>query len=764
MSKRTSREIALERRKAMSDSGKKAAAYSSTTQDRVRTSQDIQITGTQSSNIQILKKSTTKHIPNIQANRKSSPKVLSSKEIVIERRKAMSTHGKSAINSSDRTRTEIRTETNVDNIKSTVEKNNEVQISNNTVNKVVKTNIKRRINQKRKPITNTSRDIVLARREAQSKHGKSASKQNTSAASLARRGDPDLSSREISQRVRELRSKTGATGNKGNGKFRPCGPNKNGAKINISDASWKVGISETDSGQTVTGTQANRSVKTTGNEASTCRTVTGTQYMGAEVIDEFCQNKSTYKQPLRSSVTTTTSGNKVTGNEVGRSEKVTGDEPGTCKNLTGTEYISANQSEKYCGEVPKNPSKVKQSITTDGLKVSGSLPGRSSLVTGDESGSGHQLTGDQYLGSEPNPKGKAFEKVGSYNTLNGNNVTGTGVGRSDHMTGNEHGSCKNITGDEYIGSQQYEKFCGSKPKPEARKVGLSLSSKSNLISGTMTGRSKSVTGDEPGSCKVLTGTPYAGLDQINEICNTEIADDMKSRATVNSGNNSNARLTGQQPGIGGVMTGAKKGACKNLTGTPYVGGDQFLNACDNSPNDESYANQENSGGNSWNNFSVNSPSRDKYAAKNTQGVTGNEYENGSKITGPFDMAEDKVTGTEQFRFEPNKNITYKQKMQLEEVERTEKTPEKRVASRITGEGQSVGNVTGDDWDRGDKVTGTEGVSSRKRNPSRAGFMGAMPPLDVKRNDETEKPDFLITGSSGNTREGQLVTFSGGARG
>ena len=49
MSKKTSREIALERRKAMSDSGKKAAAYSSTTKDRVRSSQDIQISGTQSS-------------------------------------------------------------------------------------------------------------------------------------------------------------------------------------------------------------------------------------------------------------------------------------------------------------------------------------------------------------------------------------------------------------------------------------------------------------------------------------------------------------------------------------------------------------------------------------------------------------------------------------------------------------------------------------------------------------------------------------------
>ena len=60
----------------------------------------------------------------------------------------------------------------------------------------------------------------------------------------------------------------------------------------------------------------------------------------------------------------------------------------------------------------------------------------------------------------------------------------------------------------------------------------------------MTGRSEIVTGDEPGSCKVLTGTPYAGLDQIKENCNTETSEDMKSRATVNSGNNSNARLTG----------------------------------------------------------------------------------------------------------------------------------------------------------------------------------------------------------------------------
>ena len=49
MSTKTSREIALDRRKAMSDGGKKAALKSSSTQDRVRSSQDIQASGKKTS-------------------------------------------------------------------------------------------------------------------------------------------------------------------------------------------------------------------------------------------------------------------------------------------------------------------------------------------------------------------------------------------------------------------------------------------------------------------------------------------------------------------------------------------------------------------------------------------------------------------------------------------------------------------------------------------------------------------------------------------
>jgi len=560
---------------------------------------------------------------------------------------------------------------------------------------------------------------------------------------------------------KEAKSLFGDKSKNGNGKCRPCGPNKNGSKMNIADASWKVGKSETNSGQVVTGTQANRSLKTTGNEASTCRSVTGTQYLGAEVTNEFCKNKPEYKQPVRASVTSTSSGNKVTGNEVGRSEKVTGDEPGTCKNVTGTEYTSANQSSKYCGEVPKNPSKVKQSKTIDGLKVSGSLPGRSTLVTGDESGSGHKLTGDQYLGSEPNPKGRSTEKVGDYNTLNGNALTGTGVGRSEFVTGNEPGSCKNVTGDEYIGSQQYETFCKSKPKPEAMKVGISLSNNANEISGTLTGRSDQVTGDEPGTCKNVTGTPYAGLEDMVNNCDSNLVNETKGKGKVYLGGSSNARLTGLQPGIGGHLTGAAKGACLNPTGTPYVGGDQLGDNCSNHSSENNYANNERKNLKTWEDFSVNSPSRDRYSDKKREGVTGNEYENGSKITGPFDMAVDKVTGTEQFRFDKNKNHLLTPKKDSKKFD----SEKERAQSRITGEGQSAGlNITGDDWDRGDRVTGTEGASARKRNPTRPGMTSAMPVMDIKRNDEMKEPDFLITGSSGNTREGQLVTFSGGARG
>ena len=126
------------------------------------------------------------------------------------------------------------------------------------------------------------------------------------------------------------------------------------------------------------------------------------------------------------------------------SQKVTGDEPGTCKSITGTEYISADQALAYCGTNTPAVRKVGRSQTLGGQPVSGVLVGRSEKVTGDEPGSGRQLTGDQYLGAEPPAPGQAPAKVSSLNTLRGIGVTGTHVGRSDKVTGDEPGSCRSI--------------------------------------------------------------------------------------------------------------------------------------------------------------------------------------------------------------------------------------------------------------------------------------------------------------------------------
>ncbi len=138
-------------------------------------------------------------------------------------------------------------------------------------------------------------------------------------------------------------------------------------------------------------------------------------------------------------------------------------------------------------------------------------------------------------------------------------------------------------------------------------------------------------------------------------------------------------------------------------------------------------------------------------------MTGSTYEQGGRITGPFDMAGGKVTGTEQFRFDRTAGPV----LQLEAPVSMDE--DQRPGSRVTGEGSGT-KITGDDWDRGERVTGTEGASARRRNPSRVGPMNAMAMMQQKRNDEVELPVSRVTGSSGNTDKGSLITVSGGARG
>ena len=703
-----------------------------------------------------------------------------SRDLVLARREALSRSGKRASTSKDRSRSEVvrpaveppraegkcKCQERKGEASAPVVSSRSASLSLSTPSRSAG-NGERRPARKVNAQHNPSRALVLARREALAKRGKSAAMPNSSTtAAVARQGNPDLSTRELAQKVRELKSKVGSAGHSRSGGTRPTGPNRHGAREAMAaDAHWKVGVSQTTAGQVITGTQANRSVKTTGNEAATCRAITGTEYLGAEVFQTFCQTDAPTRQPDKVRVTATSHGNRVTGNEVGRSEKVTGDEPGTCKLVTGTEYVSANQASSYCGVVPSTPRKVGASQTAGGQPVSGVMVGRSSKVTGDEPGSGLQLTGDQYLGSEPPAPGRTPTKVATLHTLRGTGITGTHVGRSDQVTGDEPGSCRIITGDEYIGTQQYEQFCGARPAPEPAKVGFSVTNRAQVVSGTRTGRSGKVTGDEAGTCKAVTGTPYAGLEQASDHCPTPQVRSIRERTPVRG----TSRMSGIQPGIGGVMTGAERGACEDVTGTPYVGADQQIQACGAAAVGDADFPQPLEGSKPWQQFSVQSPARAAQQARDERrgGVTGTSYEQGSRITGPFDMAGGKVTGTEQFRFDRRGAQLSRGPIQSAPVSVDE---DARPVSRVTGEGISAGlKITGDDWDRGERVTGTEGASARRRNPTRPGPMtampgSAMPAIQPKRNESVPEPVSRVTGSSGNTQAGSLITVSGGARG
>ncbi|MAR06395.1 MAG: carboxysome shell protein [Cyanobium sp. NAT70] len=800
MARLSSRELALERRKALTTTGKKASVVAGAGDSRVRQASDARPTRTRanasgdanatvqpstavrSKPVAVAPQRTPIFTPSSSMEARSSVKPLRqpSRELVLARREALARRGKTADTSRDRNRADVaRREKSAAPVVATEKKpcscggkrSTEKAALTATLSAPqlsIKSTDRRSASPKRRALENPSRALVLARREAMAKHGKTAGKQPTSAAAVARQANPDLTSRELAQQVRDLRAKAGARNKQSAGITRPTGPNRHGAKqAAATDAHWKVGESTTSSGQTVTGTQANRSVKTTGNEASTCRSITGTEYLGSEVFQTFCQQAPEPTTPAKVRVTSTSHGNRVTGNEVGRSGKVTGDEPGTCKTVTGTEYISADQAANYCGGVNVSPRKVGHSITEQGRPVSGVMVGRSASVTGDEAGAQRSLTGDQYLGSDPLPEGRPAAKVGLSATLSGSGVTGTMVGRSSQVTGDEFGSCHRVTGDQYVSAEQVNAFCGGKPEPEAAKVGFSVTNRNQVVSGTRTGRSERVTGDEPGTCKPVTGTPYAGLEEAGQHCGTPAVQAIRERTPVRPGTPA-AAMTGLQPGIGGVMTGAERGACEAVTGTPYVGADQLMSACGSDAPAGTDVHGQSPEGAAWTRFSVMSPARAAQAQRDVKsGVTGTAYEQGNRITGPFDMAGGKVTGTEQFRFD-NRDFQNRQQRQFQPTaQQGEATismdEDQQSASRVTGEGSAT-KVTGDDWDRGEHVTGTEGASARRRNPSRPGPMSAMAPFERKRNEEIDWPVSRVTGSSGNTDKGSLITVSGGARG
>ncbi|MGM0411825.1 MAG: CsoS2 family carboxysome shell protein [Pseudomonadota bacterium] len=599
-----------------------------------------------------------------------------------------------------------------------------------------------------------------ARRRALADRGKAAETSGClSAAQVARQSNPDMSGREIARRARADQARNGARGRSGEdhtSRRRKMIEERRGG--GSSDAPWKVGASETSHGQEVTGTQVSADSDMTGWEAGACRGVTGTEYLSADLFRDLCATEPA-PAPMRSGVSRTGHGGRVTGNEVGRGERVTGNEPGTCQSVTGTEYLGTEQFQGWCGTTPEpGPGLTGEDTTAGAQRVTGDFPGRSSRVTGDERGVGRSVTGTQYLRRESQGQAPSQvpPKVEQATTLRGGEVTGSRVGRSERVTGDEPGSCRAVTGNDYVGREQYQETCGVEPPRQGPATPVSATGHGLAVSGARSGRNGRVTGNEPGTCQAVTGTPYMGAEEYRSYCAPADQEEAAIRQPRRHSTPA-SEITGQQPGLNGAMTGADDGACQTPTGTPYVGQQQYTEACAAEPATPASPDFPQS----LEGAAAPTPTAEPPAAhapRRSSAVTGSRYEGGGSITGPFGMAEGKVTGTETARHEGRSGFSYT----------PDPAPQAQSAQvdRITGEGAGSGpSITGDDWDRGERVTGTEGTAAR-RNPSRRGQQGSVMPMqrEPKRNEDVPLPDSPVTGSSGTTDKGAAVTYSGGARG
>ena len=622
----------------------------------------------------------------------------------------------------------------------------------------------------RKPATCTpgqvgsSRALARARREALATDGKKGMLRVAKATRLAavlphqdwqQAIEKGASGRDVAKQRRLVRA---VVGRQDATTVAPKPSGRVRAKHTTVSAPAKVAQEHTLSGQPVTGSSINGAQKVTGNEAGACKAVTGTEYLSSEQFTTVC-GKRPEPGPSKVSVSSTLRELKVTGTEMGRTSSITGQEAGTHRNITGTEYLSQQQHANADPSFVPPARKVSVMSSQGGQKVSGVEVGRSGKVTGNESGAARALTGSQYFSTVDYGQQSSREvpsKVASVHTLAGSLVTGTEVGRGQKVTGDDRGGCRAITGTEYTSTQQLKGVCETVGlvQPVA-KVGQDLTWGDQSITGAHIGRSRQVTGDESGACAPISGTAYIGQNQYQGFCEPENRRAQQALSRQ-EGSISASLVTGDRPGAGGsLMTGDHRGACSVISGSPYIGSDNLPRQCASSGRFVAPMRNEKpiSKGVSPSDFSIRPPSR-QARERSVDAVTGSAF-SGQRITGAVNKGLGLITGTPEFRHRDNVPMP---------------TPQPHAgsgANKLTGEGSQAGRqISGDAWKSSDRVTGTEGTSSLARNPSQRGDargMG-MTAIQFRKTERVEQPQSKVTGSSGNTSKGASVTLSGGARG
>ena len=499
------------------------------------------------------------------------------------------------------------------------------------------------------------------------------------------------------------------------------------------------------------------------------------------------QSEGQIAYPYKVLQSPTHGGQQVTGLRIGPGVRVTGDEAGSALPVSGTQYVAADGPPA----APGAGRKVGLARTPQGLIVSGTTVRNKVPITGDEFGEHLPITGeaDQKLDDDLTPRGDGDYRSAQFprradphgasalgtrlgtqrgpapateigparpleTTTGGLPVTGTAVGRSGRVTGNEAGSCRPITGDQYAALDAAATECGGTgggTAPAAQmnqarldpvtlgKVTVAQTWSGQRVTGPSVEHRPNVTGDEPGTCRPLTGTPYQGPSSAFGWCEP------------GEGGFAAQRLDPRPPGVGvtgdvpmhaKAVTGTERGRESNVTGTPYY---SDLRTAEPAADDWTGSQQfpiawarRLAGGRS-DNAPAQEKSEPRPAPSSVPGC----------ITGSFSYGDGKVTGNQEFLFRARPSREGNQ-------------------PTVTGEGSTEGRtVTGSAWKANSRVTGTEGYIAARRNPSEGGgaphgWTGARKFRDHA---VTEGPRQIVTGLSGwSPKAAAKITLSGGAQG
>ncbi len=472
-------------------------------------------------------------------------------------------------------------------------------------------------------------------------------------------------------------------------------------------------------------------------------------------------------------VTTAVSNATVTGLSYAAGRATTGTEAGYDKPLTGTQYVGGPE-----GGYRASLGKVGHAATNGGQTVSGTMVRSTVKITGDEDSSDVCITGDadQKLSDDLNARGEAFVPVGAQfqrqsqphgqsvhganlgrsaravgsrhrdterpveQTDGGHAVSGTAIGRSIRVTGDEPGAQRSLTGSQYLAPAAAQALAapedGRADPATGGKVTQSQTWGGQTVTGPQMEEDGRVTGSEHGACNTMTGTPYYGATGAHGWCDPEMAD---SEGALR-GERTPRAITGNVPLHDPMVSGTDRGAERNITGSAYFVADEVASNVEGADMVVQ----------SINGFSVSSPQRSSHLeARAAEPQPINEDHSG--ITGTFAQGEGKITGNIEFAA----------------CGRSSRSGFGPAHRAVTGEGAVKGKtVSGSAWDDDGRVTGTEDYIANGRNPSRRGrsssqdFAGAS---RFKSQASSYEQKSAVTGAVGWTpKTGAAVTLSGGA--